>query len=117
GSVWLLLDKGGVNYDIRKNLHVRMGGDELFTLPASLISDLNKEVVSATLVQEFKDYGVTLSSKLQVFKITENVDWILLDTGVEPNVSYSINVQSDAYVYRGSTLLFNLPAGLLSWKT
>ena len=117
GSVWLLIDHGsGVSYDIRKNLYVNRAGNELLTLSASFITDLNNGVASAALRREFKDYGVTLSpaGKLQVLVVTENSEWLLLDTGVTPNVSYDITVQSNAYAYRGSTLLFNLPAGLVS---
>ena len=45
GSVWMLIDQGsGVSYDIRKNLYVNLDGDELLTLPASLIPDLNKQL-------------------------------------------------------------------------
>ena len=116
-SVWMLIDQGtGVSYDIRKNLYVNVDGNELFTLPASLITDLNNGLPSAALIQEFADYGVTLSppDKLQVIVATENSEWLLLDTGVTPNVSYDITVQSNAYAYLGSTLLFNLPAGMVS---
>ncbi len=120
GSVWLLTDKGaggaGISYDIRKDLYVNKGGDELFTLPACLIPDLNNGVASAALIQEFKDYGITLSSadKLQVVVATKDSEWLLVDTGITPNVSYDITVQSNAYAYQGSTLLFNLQAGLVS---
>lgn len=116
GGVWLLIDQGsGASYDIRKNLYVNSGGNELLTLPATLIPDLNNGVASAALIQEFKDYGVTLScaDELRVVVATPDSDWVLLDTGVAPNVSYEITVQSNAYAYQGSTLLFNLPAGLV----
>jgi hypothetical protein len=117
GSVWLLIDKGsGVTYDIRKNLYVNSGGKELLTLPATLIRDLNNAVASAALIHEFKEYGVTLSSvdKLQVVVATPDSDWFLLDSGPNPAVSYEITVQSNAYAYRGSTLLFSLPAGIVN---
>ena len=117
GSVWLLIDQGsGVTYDIRKNLYVHSGGKELLTLPATLIRDLNNAVASAALIHEFKDYGVTLSSpdKLQVVVETPDSDWFLLDSGTNPAVSYEITVQSNAYAYKGSTLLFSLPAGLVN---
>ena len=115
GSVWLLIDQGsGVTYDIRKNLYVNSGGKELLTLPATLIRDLNNAVASDALIHEFKDHGVTLSSadKLQVVVETPDSDWVLLDSGTNPAVSYEITVQSNAYAYKGSTLLFSLPAGL-----
>jgi hypothetical protein len=114
--VWLLIDQGsGVSFDIRKNLYVNSGGNELFTLPSSLIAGLNAGTPSAALIQEFKDYGVALSpaNQLQVIVATENSEWLLLDTGVNPNVSYDITVESNAYAYQGSTLLFNLPAGIV----
>lgn len=117
GSVWLLIDQGsGVAYDIRKNLYVNSGGNELLTLPATLIPELNNGVASAALIQEFKDYGVTLSSadKLQVLAATPDSDWVLLDSGPNPAVSYEITVQSNAYAYQGSTLLFSLPAGFVN---
>jgi hypothetical protein len=118
GSVWLLLDQGsGISYDIRKNLYVNVNGEELFTLPASFINDLNNSQASAALVQEFKDYGVKLSDKLQVIVATQDSEWLLLDTGVNPHVSYDITIQSNAYAYKGSTLLFNLPAGIVSGST
>lgn len=116
-SVWLLIDQGsGVAYDIRKNLYVNSGGNELLTLPATFISDLNNGTASAALIQEFLDYGVALSpaDKLQVVVVTADTDWILLDSGANPAVSYEITVQSNAYAYQGSTLLFSLPAGLVS---
>ena len=119
-SVWLLLDQGsGMSYDIRKNLYVNVNGDELFTLPASFINELNDGKASAALIQEFRDYGVKFSAadKLHVIVETENFEWLLLDTGVDPNVSYDITIQSNAYVYKGSTLLFNLPAGIVSVST
>src|SRR5262249_39792529 len=115
-SVWLLIDQGsGVSYGIRKNLYVNVGGNEIMTLPASLISDLNKQVASAALIQEFADYGVNLSppDKLQVIMVTENSEWLVVDG----DVTYDITVQSNAYAYLGSTLLFNLPVGFLSGFT
>ena len=119
-SVWFLLDQGtGVSYDIRKNLYVNVDGTEIMTLPASLIPDLNNQVVSTTLIQEFADYGVTLGppNKLQVIMATQDSEWFLIDSSVEPNVSYDITVQSNAYAYLGSTLLFNLPMGIMSQVT
>ena len=110
-SVWMLLDQGsGISYDIRKNLYVYLEDDQLLSLPASFVSDLNKGVASAALVQEFQDYGVTLSppDKLQVLVETENSKWVLADG----DVVYEIKVQSNAFAYRGSTVLFNLPAGI-----
>ena len=112
-SVWLLIDQGsGVSYDIRKNLYVNVDGTEIMTLPASLIPDLNNQVASAALIQEFADYGVTLSppDKLQVLMVTENMEWLVIDG----DVNYDITVQSNAYAYLGSTLLFNLPLGFMS---
>ena len=117
GNMWLLIDQGsGVSFDIRKNLYVNAGGDELLTLPASLITDLNNSTVSAALIQEFKDYGITLSAPahLQVIVATPNSEWLLMDNGVNPAVSYDIQVESNAYAYQGSTLLFNLPAGIVN---
>jgi hypothetical protein len=111
-SVWVLLDQGsGISYDIRKNLYVSVDGDQLLSLQASFISDLNKSIASAALVQEFHDYGIPLSppDKLQVLVETENSKWVLVDG----EVVYEIKVQSNAFAYRGSTVLFNLPAGLL----
>ncbi|PYS51638.1 MAG: hypothetical protein DMF68_03895 [Acidobacteria bacterium] len=114
GNIWLLIDQGsGISFDIRKNLYVNLNGNELLTLPASLITDLNNGTASAALIQEFEDYGVTLSSadQLQVIVATQNSEWLLMDNGT--NVSYDITVESNAYAYQGSTLLFNLPAGIV----
>ncbi len=114
-AVWLLIDQGsGASYDIRKNLYVLVNNNEQFTIPASLIPDLNNAVASAALIQEFTDYGATLSTNLQVVVATANSEWVLLDKGVTPNVSYTITIQSNVYVYQGSTLLFNLPFGLVN---
>jgi len=118
GSMWLLLDQGsGISYDIRKNLYVDLDCDPLLTLPASFTKDLNNSVVSSALIQEFSDYGVTLSplDKLEVLVEKENFKWLLVDTGAgDAPISYEIRVQSNAFAYRGSTVLFNLPAGILN---
>lgn len=117
-SMWLLLDQGtGTSYDIRKNLYVSLAGDALLTLPASLITSLNNSVVSAALIQEFSDYGVKLSpaDKLEVLVEKENFKWTLVDSGGGGDpILYDIKVQSNAFAYRGSTVLFNLPAGILN---
>jgi len=112
-GMWLLIDQGsGASYDIRKNLYVHVDDDEIMTLPASLIPDLNKQIASAALIQEFADYGVTLSppDKLQVIAVTEDSEWLVIDG----EVNYDITVQGNAYAYKGSTLLFNLPLGFLN---
>jgi len=113
-SVWLLIDQGaGTSYDIRKNLYVNLDGQEIMTLPASLIPDLNAEKTSAALIQEFADYGVTLSSAAQVTKVTDDSEWLVTDG----DTMYDITVQSNAYAYLRSTLLFNLPWGTMSGIT
>ena len=117
GSIWLLVDEGGVSYDIRKNLYVNSGGNELLTLPASFINELNDSKASAALIQEFREYGVKLSDKVEVKVVTENFAWVLKDKGVDPELIYDITIQSNAYAYKGSTLLFNLPAGIVSGST
>lgn len=116
GSVWLLIDQGtGMAYDIRKNLYVNKAGNELLTLPATFIPALNSGTPSTGLIQAFADYGVALSSvdQLKLFVATPGQEWVLLDSGPDTPVSYEITVQSNAYAYLGSTLLFSLPAGLM----
>ena len=115
GSMWLLIDQGsGLTFDLRKNLYVNLNQTELFTLPATLVSDLNAGTVSAALIQEFADYGVQLSAAadLSLTVVTANSEWLLEDSGA--NVNYDITVNSGAYAYQGSTLLFNLPAGIVN---
>ena len=113
-SVWLLIDQGaGTAYDIRKNLYVNVDDKEIMTLPASLIPDLNNETVSALLKQEFADYGVKLSSGAQVSKVTQDSEWLVLDG----DTVYDITVQSNAYAYLKSTLLFDLPVGIMNQVT
>lgn len=112
GNLWLLLDQGsGAAYDIRKDLYVKQGATELFTLPASLAGDLDGGTASAALQRQFAAHGVTLSAagQLQVTVDAPGAEWVLTDAG--SSQSYTITAQSNAYVYLGSTLLFSLPAG------
>lgn len=115
GSMWLLIDQGGgVTFDIRKNLYVNLNGTELFTLPVTFITDLNAATVSAALIQEFADFGVALSAAtdLSVMVVTAGSEWLLEDAG--SNLNYDITVNSGAYAYNGSTLLFSLTGGIVA---
>lgn len=115
GSMWLLIDQGGgLTFDIRKSLYVNLSGTELLTLSATFITDLNAGTVSAALIQEFADFGVTLSpaADLSVMVVTAGSEWLLQDSVA--NLNYDITLNSGAYAYNGSTLLFSLPGGMIA---
>lgn len=112
-AMWLLIDQGsGLSFDIRRNLYVNRQGDELFAVPAIFAAALDQGNVSPSLSQTFADYGVTLSNQLAVIVVTPGAQWLLDDQAA--NVSYTITTESNAYVYDGSSLLFSLPAGIVS---
>jgi hypothetical protein len=112
-NIWLLMDQGsGLAYDIRKNLTVNLIGSELFKLPPSLSADLDAGNVSVALLQQFADFGVTLSpvAQLEIDSGTFGSEWLLVDNGT--NTSYDITVESNVYVYQGPTMLFSLSLGV-----